>query len=563
MIERASSLGHFLGELKRRRVYRVAVVYAVVAFVIWQVADVAFEPLHLPPWALTFVVVLVIIGFPVALVLAWALEITPQGVRRTEPARAEPDAAPSTARPALADGVERKSIAVLPFANMSDDPENEYFSDGMTEEIINALTQLQDLRVVARTSCFAFKGKAPHISEVGAKLNVATVLEGSVRKAGSRLRITAQLVNVGDGYHLWSQRYDREMEDVFAIQDEIAKAIADKLQITLVGDVAEQLVRPPTENLEAYDLYLKGRFFVNLGGEGPLKGLEYLKQALACDPRYALAHAGIADAYNFSGDVGILRPREAKPKAREAAIRALELDETLAEAHAALGWCNWTHDFEWSNAERHLLRAIELNPELAEARFQYGFFLSSMGRFEESLAELRRGVDLDPLAQLGNTWLGQVLAFLEQFPAAIDQLRAAVELDPTSWHANHMVGMVYRLNSNYPDAIEALQTAMALAGRQPWSLMELALTYAASGSRAQAEAIYDELVARSRGEYVPPATLSFVSAALGREDEAFGWLERAYEERDPFLVWVKQLPHFDPLRGDQRFDMLLEKMGLE
>jgi tetratricopeptide (TPR) repeat protein len=228
-----------------------------------------------------------------------------------------------------------------------------------------------------------------------------------------------------------------------------------------------------------------------------------------------------------------------------------------------LGWCNWTHDFEWSNAERHLLRAIELNPELAEARFQYGFFLSSMGRFEESLAELRRGVDLDPLAQLGNTWLGQVLAFLEQFPAAIDQLRAAVELDPTSWHANHMVGMVYRLNSNYPDAIEALQTAMALAGRQPWSLMELALTYAASGSRAQAEAIYDELVARSRGEYVPPATLSFVSAALGREDEAFGWLERAYEERDPFLVWVKQLPHFDPLRGDQRFDMLLEKMGLE
>jgi TolB-like protein/Tfp pilus assembly protein PilF len=446
---------------------------------------------------------------------------------------------------------------------MSDDPENEYFSDGMTEEIINALTQLRDLRVAARTSCFAFKGKTPDIAEVGAKLKVATVLEGSVRKAGSRLRITAQLVNVADGYHLWSERYDREMEDVFAIQDEIARAIAGKLQVTLVAGVAEQLVRPPTENIEAYDLYLKGRFFVNMGGEGPLKGLEYFQQALACDPQYALAHAGIAEAYNFAGDMGALRPREAKPKAREAAIRALELDETLAEAHGALGWCNWTHDFEWSNAEKHFLRAIELNPELAEAHFKYGFFLSSMGRFDESLAELRRGEDLDPLAQLGRTHLGQVLAFLGRFPDAIDQLRSALELDPTSWHANQMVGMAYRLNSNYPEAIEALQTAMALAGRQPWSLMELALTYAASGSKGQADAIYDELVARSRGEYVPPATLSFVSAELGREDEAFEWLERAYDERDAFLTWVKQLPHFDPLRDDPRFDVLLEKMGLE
>ncbi|MHC4138133.1 MAG: tetratricopeptide repeat protein, partial [Planctomycetota bacterium] len=337
----ASKLGSFVAELKRRKVYRVAVVYSVVAFVIWQAAEIAFPSLHLPEWTLTFVVVIALIGFPIALVLAWAFEITPEGVRRTEPAGAEPAEAPASPPPAVAHEVERKSIAVLPFANMSDDPENEYFSDGMTEEIINALTQLEDLRVAARTSCFAFKGKPADIGEIGAKLKVATVLEGSVRKAGTRLRITAQLVNVGDGYHLWSERYDREMEDVFAIQDEIARAIADRLQVTLAVGAGERLVKPPTKSLEAYDLYLKGRYFVNriveVAGEGPRKGIDFFEQALALDPGYALAHAGIADAYSFLGST-VLRPKEALPKAREAAMRALELDDTLAETHCALGW---------------------------------------------------------------------------------------------------------------------------------------------------------------------------------------------------------------------------------
>ncbi|MGD2153202.1 MAG: tetratricopeptide repeat protein [Gemmatimonadales bacterium] len=562
MTEPASKLGRFLAELKRRKVYRVAVVYVVVGFAVIEGGQLIFDALEFPRAAWQFVVILTILGFPLALVLAWALDITPEGVRRTEPAGAEPAPAPSTARPAVADDVERRSIAVLPFANMSDDPENEYFSDGMTEEIINALTQLRDLRVAARTSCFAFKGKTPDIIEVGARLKVATVLEGSVRKAGNRLRITAQLINVADGYHLWSERYDRELEDVFAIQDDIARAIADKLQVTLAVGVAERLVRPPTESLEAYDLYLKGRFFVNQGGEGPRKGLEYFQQALACDPEYALAHAGIAEAYVWLGGTGILRPQEALPRIREAATRALELDETLAEAHLSLGRLSWTHEFEWSNAEKHFLRALELNPGLAEARSMYGFFLASMGRFEESLAELRRGVQLDPLAQLSNTWLGQVLAWLGRFPEAIERLRTALELDPTSWHANHILGMAYRLDSNYPEAIEALQTAMALASRHPWSLMELALTYAASGDQAQAEAIYDELVARSHGEYVPPTTLSFVSAALGRVDEAFEWLERAYQEHDMLMTWLKLLPHFDPLRDDPRFQDLLRRMNL-
>jgi adenylate cyclase len=433
----------------------------------------------------------------------------------------------------------------------------------MTEEIINALTQLEDLRVAARTSSFAFKGTSPDLGEVRTKLKVATVLEGSVRKAGDRLRITAQLIDASSGYHLWSERYDRRLEDVFAIQDEIARAIADRLQVTLAADTRGQLVGPSTENVEAYDLYLRGRFLVTQGGEGSRTGLEYFEQALATDSRYALAYAGIAEAYHWLGATGILRPRDVLPKAREAAMRALELDETLSEAHFQLGLLAWAFDFEWSKAEKHLLRALELNPDLPQVHSLYGFFLASMGRFEESLSSLQRGVQLDPLAQIAHTWFGQVLSWLGRFPEALDRLRTALELNPTSWHANHILGMAYRLDSSYPEAVEALQTAMDLAGRHPWSVMELGLTYVASGSPSQAEALYDELSSRWNHEYVPPTTLSFLSGALGRLDEAFEWLERAYDERDTLMTWVKLLPHFDPLRDDPRFSSVLKRMGLE
>jgi serine/threonine-protein kinase len=550
----ASRLSVFLGELKRRKVYQVAAVYVVVGFGVASGAQYVFEMLGFPLSAARFVAILIVLGLPVALVLAWAYEVKPEEPRATGERPATPPETPE------ADS--RKSIAVLPFANMSDDPENEYFSDGMTEEIINALTQLEDLRVAARTSAFAFKGSSPDLVEVSTKLKVETVLEGSVRKAGNHLRITAQLIDASSGYHLWSERFDRELEDVFAIQDEIARAIADKLQVTLGSGMPKQLVTPPTESLEAYDLYLKGRFLVTQGGESTRAGLGCFQQALSCDPDYALAHAGTAEAYVWLGGTGILRPREVLPKAREAAMRALELDETLAETHFQLGLLAWAYDFEWSNAENHLRRALELNPYLPQLHSLYGFFLASMGRLDESLSRLMRGITLDPLSQIAHIWLGQVLTWLGRFPDAIHRLRTALELNPTSWNVNHMLGMAYRLNSNHMEAIEALEKAMALAGRHPWSLMELALTYAASGSIAQAEAIHDELISRFRGGYVPPTTLSFVSASLGRIDEAFEWLERAYDERDTLMTWVKLLPHFDPLRDDPRFTLVLKKMEL-
>jgi adenylate cyclase len=550
----ASRIPVLFAELKRRKVYHVGLAYVVVAAGLVGVCDAAIPDLL---WARLQVPVgiLLLVGFPIALLLAWAYEVKPEepGVTSSRPA-------PALETPESESG---KSIAVLPFANMSDEAENEYFSDGMTEEIINALAQLEDLRVAARTSSFAFKGTSPDLAEVSSKLKVATVLEGSVRKAGDRLRITAQLIDASSGYHLWSERYDRRLEDVFAIQDEIAKAIADKLQVTLGAGGRESLVGPPTENLEAYDLYLRGRFLVTQGGEAVRTGLEYFHQALATDPQYALAHAGIAEAYHWLGATGIIRPRDVLPKAREAAMRALELDETLAEAHFQLGLLAWAFDFEWSTAEEHLLRALALNPDLPQVHSLYGFFLASMGRFEESLSNLQRGVQLDPLAQIAHTWFGQVLTWLERFPEAIHRLRTAVELNPTSWHANHILGMAYRLDSNYPAAVEALQKAMSLAGRHPWSVLELGLTYLASGSPSQAEALYDELSSRWNREYVPPTNLSFLSGALGRVDEAFEWLERAYDERDTLMTWVKILPHFDPLRDDPRYSLVLEKMGLE
>ncbi|MCG6955944.1 MAG: tetratricopeptide repeat protein [Gemmatimonadetes bacterium] len=551
----ASNLSVFLAELKRRKVYQVAAVYVVVGFTVASVAQYIFDMLGFPLAAARFVAILIILGLPVALVLAWAYEVRPE-----EPPVIAGDPASVSE---ILEGDSRQSIAVLPFANMSDEAENEYFSDGMTEEIINALAQLEDLRVAARTSSFAFKGTSPDLAEVSTKLKVATVLEGSVRKAGDHLRITAQLIDASSGYHLWSERYDRKLEDVFAIQDDIATAIADKLQVTLAAGTRQPLVGPTTENLEAYDLYLRGRFLVTQGGESPRMGLEYFQRALATDPQYALAHAGVAEAYHWLGATGISRPRDVLPKARQAAMRALELDETLPEAHFQLGLLAWAYDFEWSKAEEHLLKALELNPDLPQVHSLYGFFLASMGRSEESLSSLLRGVQLDPLCQIAHTWFGQVLAWLRRFPEAIDRLRTALELNPTSWHANQILGMAYRLNADYSEAIEALETAITVAGRHPWSVMELGLTYLASGRTSQGEAIYDELSSRWSREYVPPTNLSFLSGALGRVDEAFQWLERAYDERDTLMTWVKLLPHFDPLRDDPRYSRVLEKMGLE
>jgi len=456
-----------------------------------------------------------------------------------------------------------ESIAVLPFVNLSADPDTEYFSDGIAEEIINALAQLPGLRVAARTSSFAFRGHAIDLAEVGAKLKVATVLEGSVRKAGTHLRVTAQLIKVADGYHLWSERYDREMTDVFAIQDEIARAIADRLQVTFGGRETGLLVTPPTQNLDAYHLYLKGRYYWAQRGLGLKKALDCFGQALALDPNYALAHTGLADACALLAEYGIVVPKVILPKARVAIQRALELAPDLAEAHCAQGTLKLVFDWDWPGASRDLRRAIELNPRYVAARYRLALYLTLIeSEFEQGIAHARRAVELDPLAPLPLGQLGAVLIAAGRHEEAIAPLKRAVELGPGMLLPLLHLGVIYHCLGRTREAIEIHEIAAASSGRNPLTIAHLAVFLSAEGKDGEAQALYDELEARSRREYVLASTLAFAAAALGRIDEAFQLLHRACDDRDAALIYAKRYPTFRLLQGDPRMTEIYRRIGL-
>ena len=466
-------------------------------------------------------------------------------------ARAEP----------TAEGAEGQSIAVLPFTNLSGDSEFEYFSDGIAEEIINALTQLPGLLVAARTSSFAFRGPATDLAEVGSKLKVATVLEGSVRKAGNRLRISAQLVKVADGYHLWSERYDREMTDVFAIQDEIAKAIANRLRVTL-GEDGAPLVTPATGNLDAYHLYLKGRYYLAQRGLGLKKALECFDQALALDPNYALAYAGLADACTVLAEYGVALPNVVRPKARAAVQRALELAPDLAEVHCASGALAFICDWDWPRAARDLRRAVELNPRSVTARQWLSYYLVFIeGRLEDGVAQARRALELDPLAPLLVMQLGMTLTGAGRYEEAVSSFRRAGDLAPMMFQATIHLGLVFNHLGRSDEAIAPLEVAVTTSGRHPWTLAALAVCYSSLGRVGDVEAIRDELLARARREHVQSSVLAIVAASLGRMDDTFELLERACDEHDGILVYSKRYPFFRLLQNDPRMERIYRRMG--
>ena len=460
------------------------------------------------------------------------------------------------------DNVHDESIAVLPFANLSSDPDTEYFSDGISEEIINTLAQLPGLRVAARTSSFVFRSRGLDLAEVGAKLKVATILEGTVRKSGSHLRITARLIKASDGYHLWSERYDRELTDVFAIQDEIARAIASRLQVTFGDQGQGPPATPPTRNLDAYHLYLKGRYYWAQRGLGLRKALEYLSQALALDPNYAAAHAGLADAWTLLGIHGLVPPREVLPRARGAIQRALELAPDLAEAHCAAGTLNLVFDWDWAGAARHLRRSIELNPRLVAGQYWLGIYLALVERrFEDSLTHVRRAIELDPLAALPLAHLGMVLMAAGRHAEAIEPLQQATGLTPTVYVPFLYLGGALNYLGRPREAIPVLEMAAAMSGRQPITLASLAVSFAYLGRTGDAEAIHQELVARARREYVQSSVLSLTAAAIGRMDEAFALLDRGCEERDGVLVYARAYPSFAGLQNDPRMREVYRKVG--
>ena len=454
-----------------------------------------------------------------------------------------------------------KSIAVLPLANMSADPENEYFSDGMTEEIINALAKVPGVQVASRTSSFAFKDEVTDIRIIGEKLGVASVLEGSVRKVGNRIRIAAQLVNVANGYHLWSETYDRQLEDVFAIQDEISRAIVDALRVRLVGDTG-QIVVPTTNNMEAYTLYLKGRFFFNKFTEPDIrKGLDFFQKALLQDPAYARAYAGIADCWCNLADDWVV-PDDAYPRAKAAAQRALEQESELTEALTSIGKVLCWYEWDFAGAEQQLRRAVTSSPNYAEARFVFGSVLPTVGRLNEAIEELRKALSLDPLSAFFSRWLGRFLLYAGDYEGAVAQSNKTIEIDSQHFQAYVDIGSSLLAQGSAEEALDWFRKGQACDSSVRSYDAHIVRALAAMDEPEEAEAIMGRLEEEARQHYMRSEILAMGFAALGKADQAITYLERALQARSAGLIYVHLDPGYTPLRSDPRFDAIVKRVGV-
>ena len=458
----------------------------------------------------------------------------------------------------------RPSVAVLPFANLSSDVENEYFSDGLTDELINALSQLRGLRVVCRTSVFEFKNKAQSVRKIGMELGVPNVLEGSVRRSGDRLRVTAQLVHVNDACQLWAGRFDRKMTDVFDIQDEIAQTIARTLEVTLTGLEGKALVKRYTDDLEAYQLYLKGRFHWNARtAEGFTRAREYFEAALARDPAYAPAYSGLADYYMSVAAWGLAPPTQAWPDAKTAALKALEVDPSLAEAHASLGVYRTYGEWDWAEGEREFLRARKLNPGDVNARVLYATYLIQRGRFADAQAEMERALDMDPLSATVNTYVAGVAHYARRYDDSIELCRKALELAPNDVELFCVLALNYEQKRMFETAIDTFETARRMSGESPLVLGSLGATYARAGRTEKARELAGQLQTMSHERYVPPIAHAWIHIALGEADQAFDWLERAADAHDSLLCYLGVGPIYDVLRAHPRFRGLMRTIGLQ
>jgi serine/threonine protein kinase/Flp pilus assembly protein TadD len=453
------------------------------------------------------------------------------------------------------------SIAVLPFVDMSPEGDQEYFCDGMAEELINALSGVERLQVASRTSAFQFKGTGHDVRAVGRQLGVGTVLEGSVRKAGNRLRITSQLVNVADGYHLWSEKYDRDADDVFAIQDEISLAIVDKLRVRLLGDEKTRLVKRHTDDQEAYGLYLRGRYYWNRRYEGGLrKAITHFRQAIERDPDYALPYVGTADAFHIMGYYGFLSPAEAFPQAKAAAMKALEIDDSLGEAHAALGWISTFYDWNWDAAERQFVRALELSPRYATAHEWYSLHLAAVGRSDDAIAEVRRAQALEPVSLIVNAAAGAVLYLSRRHEEATDQLRRTLDMDPSFILPRVWAGDNYMCRGMYDEAIGDLKIAVDAAPDMTYALGSLGCAYALAGETDEARAVLNRFDELARVRYVSSVHRALPHIGLGESDRAIESFGNGLAEHDPLAPWIKVAPVLDPLRGHPGFKALVERM---
>ncbi len=583
----------FFSELKRRNVYKVAVAYAIVGWLLVQVATQVFPFLEIPNWVVRLVIALVVIGFPIALVIAWAFEATPEGIKRTEVADAMPVSAATRRKKhawiyvvviaaaisvalfflgrytagnksvaSVPNELPAKSIAVLPFDNLSRDPDNAYFAEGVQEEILTRLAKVADLKVISRTSTQRFKSAPSDLREIAKQLGVMNIVEGSVQKANDQVRVNVQLINAMTDAHLWADTYDRKLIDIFSVESEIAKTIADTLQVKLTGSEKQMMTAQPTTDTAAYELYHKGRsLWEKRTGDNIPKAIAFFQQAIERDPNYALAYAGLASAYILSPFYTGADRREAGSKAKEAALKALRLDPNLAEAHAALGKVLFFSEIDLAGATREYKRAIELKPNDADAHHWFSNdSLAALGQFDEAIAEGKRSVELDPLSIVINADLGETFFYARRFDESVAQLRKTLEIDPTSFYAHDNLGIALQAKGDLSGAIAEYEKAKQLSDN-PAVATFWAQAKAHTGDKDAARRMLSELDQISQHREVPSYLRALLYLSLNNKDEALRWLEQGYEERDGSnICWINVDPLLDPLRGDPRFEALVKKV---
>jgi len=581
------NLSNFLAELKRRNVYKVAIAYGVVAWLLIQIATQVFPFFEIPNWTVRLVVLLVVIGFPVAVIIAWAFELTPEGLKRTEVADAAPTRGSrrrawiyvvivaaaisvslfflgryTSSKQSEGPASPEKSIAVLPFDNLSRDQENAYFAEGIQDEILSRLAKIADLKVISRTSTQKYKSAPDNLREIAKQLGVSNILEGSVQKVADQVRVSVQLINATSDAHLWAEIYDRKLTDIFAVESDIAKTIAETLRAKLTGSEEQMMSMKPTENTQAYELYLKGRFFWNKRTGADLrKAIEYFNQAIAKDPNYALAYAGLADSYLLLSAFGAASPSDSLPQAKAAAKRALEIDDTSAEAHTSLGQILLFYDFDFAGSTREFKRAITLNPNYATAHHWYGSGPPTcLGEFDRGIAELKRAQQLDPLSLIINADLGGAFVAARRYDEAITQLRKTIEMDPRFYFAHWNLGEALELKGQLPEAIAEYKKAAEL-DEDPFVLALVGQADAKLGQRDEAIKILSQLQRLATKRYVANYSFALMHMALGEKAKAIDWFERAYRDRSgPEIVGIKVDPMLDPLHGDPRFEALVQKV---
>jgi TolB-like protein/Flp pilus assembly protein TadD len=454
------------------------------------------------------------------------------------------------------------SIAVLPFRDLSPQGDQEYFCEGLAEEIITALAKIRNLEVAAKSSTFSRKLRDQDIREIGRELGVAAVLEGSVRKGDNRLRVTAQLINVATGYNLWSEKYERTLEDVFAIQDEITLAIVDRLKVKLLGGEKDALLKWHTENPEAYNLYLMGRFYWNKRtSEGMKRGLECFHQAIAKDPSYARAYTGISDCYGLFAYY-YTPPRPTLLKAKEAAAKALELDDTRAEAHTSMAFVKHKLERDWAGAEREFRRAIELDPEYIWARHWYAYFLAAMGRHQESFVEIKRALDVDPTSTQLNMAHGMLFYLARFYDRAVEELGKTLELEPRNFMATFYLGLAHLESGRYEEALALVERSAEMTGNLPFFVQGIGYVHASAGRKDLAQGVLARLGEMMTKVYMSPVFMALVHFRLGENDKGFEWLDKAYADGDHWLEFIKVFPGFDGARTDPRYAAMVTKLGL-